>query len=168
MGLQLDLTGLNSWERVFYQTLNGDPANQRRRPKLPAIEPFDLPTVYDSRIFLVGATNLQSTYYRAGWLYYEVDGINFDDGVIFPDVGPVPQRSADADRRLILLNSVDLIIFPRLSAQLRLRFEPMPWLTRVSLALWEYQGPESDSTEELIDALRAQVATLEYKIDQLG
>ncbi|MBC7971539.1 MAG: hypothetical protein H7Z11_15695 [Verrucomicrobia bacterium] len=165
--LNVDLSGLSSWELSYSQKLVGDPANYRRKPKIPCIAPLEIPFLFDSRIFLVGASNLQKTWFRAGYLYYEVEGIKVDDRLVFTDFPSAASTAADASRHLVPLNSLDLVVFPRLSDQVRLRFEAVPWLEALTLAIWEYKGRESDSTEDQIEALRSQVATLDFKLDNL-
>lgn len=166
MSLNLNLQS-SQWELVFHSSVTGDIRNYQRRPRVSAIAPIEIPFLFDSRIFLVSATNLSKTWFKAGTLYYEVQGLGIDDRVAFPDFPGAPSSSADADRFYVTLNSLELVRFPRLSSQIRLRFEPVPWLDRVTLALWEYQGEETDTTEDLIQAVRAQITTLDFKVDQL-
>lgn len=167
MALTLNLTEAGVWELVFYRQITGDISLYRRRPKLPAIAPIEIPFLFERRIFLCGVTNLEKPWYRAGHLYCEIGGIKVSDGVLFPGLQASPSSGADLDRKEIKLNSLELIIFPRVSQQVSLRFEPVPWLDRLTIALWEYRGIETDSTEDLIESLQAQVSTLEFKVDQL-
>lgn len=164
--LTIDLSGVGSWELSYSESFQGTPSNYRKRPKVPCIAPIEIPFLFDARIFLVGASNLQKTWFRAGYLYYEVEGIKVDDRVVFTDFPSASSTAADAFRQLIPLNSLDIVIVPRLSEQIRLRFEPVPWLESVRLAIWEYKGQESNSTDDLIESLRAQVATIEFRLEQ--
>lgn len=167
MTLNLNLAEAGVWELAFYQQITGDIRLRQRRPRLPAIAPVELPALFDGRIFIAGATNREKPWYLAGHLYCEIGGLKINDGVLFPDLGARPSSGADLERKAITLNSLDLVIFPRVAPQIALRFEPVPWLDKVTFALWEYKGIETDSTEDLIESLKAQVATLEFKVDQL-
>jgi hypothetical protein len=167
MSLSANLTGANQFELVYSRQLRGNPANWKGRPRIPNIEPLEIPVLFSSRVFIVSAVNIHKTYLKAGYLYYEIEGIRIDDRVTFETVAASPFTAADAAKRLVLLNNVELVVFPRFSEQLRLRFEPVPWIDALTFALWEYRGVEADSTEELIQALRAQIASLEYRLEQL-
>lgn len=167
MTINLNLTGLGVWELTYFQRTVGNPAN--RRVRAPLIDPIELPYLTDKHIFLVGASYLAArpTWSRAGYLYQQVDGIHVDDTVVFQGLGRVPTTEIDNSRFLIRLNTVQLINFPIVSETFRLRFEAFPWIPEISLAIWEYRGAETDTTEELLQALRAKLETIEFKIDNL-
>jgi len=156
--LNANFTRLGSWELTYLQRFN---ANQR-------LEPIELPFLTDCHIFLVGATSLKAkpTWYRAGWLHQEIDGVVVDDAVIFEGLNHTPTIAIDASQQAVPLNSIQLVIFPRLTSAARLRFEAVPWLRELSLGIWEYRGAESDSTEDLIEVVRAKLETIEFKLNQ--
>ena len=58
-------------------------------------------------------------------------------------------------------------MFPKLTSSYRLRFEAFPWIEQVTLAVWEYRGTETDTTEDLINAVRSKLETIEFKVDNL-
>ncbi|MBD2202754.1 hypothetical protein H6G33_17905 [Calothrix sp. FACHB-1219] len=167
MTINLNLTGVGVWELTYFQRHVGDALNRRLRR--PFIEFIELPYLTDKHIFLVGASYLDKppTWSRAGYLYQQVDGIHVDDTVVFEGLGRVPTTEIDNSRFLIRLNTVQLIRFPVVSETFRLRFEPLPWIPQITLAVWEYVGEEIDSTEELIQSVRAKLETIEFKIDNL-
>lgn len=156
--LNANFTRLGSWELTYLQKFSS-------KQKL---EPIELPFLTDCHIFLIGATSLKakSTWYRAGWLHQEIDGVAVDDTAVFEGLGRVPTIAIDASQRAVPLNSMQLLIFPRLTSATRLRFEAVPWLRDLSLGIWEYRGSESDSTEDLIEVLRAKLESIEFKLER--
>lgn len=166
MSLSLNLSGIGNWELIYFQQFVGD--GQQRRLGNPFIEPIQLPTTTTSHVFLIGASYLEAkpSWSRAGWFYQEVGDINIDNSVIF-EGDRSPTTNIDTNRQLIRLNTTQLIIFPKLSDSYKLRFEPFPWIPKITLAVWEYLGTETDTTEELINAVRAKLETIEIKIENL-
>lgn len=156
MGLIANVGAVGAWELFYYQKILG-------------VEPVELPFTTDKHILLVGATSskVKPTWIRAGYLHQQIDGINIDDTVIYEGLQRTPSTAVDFDRKLIKLNSIDLIEFSKISNDYRLRFEPMRWITEVTLGIWMYTGTVSDSTEETLGAIRAKLETIEFKIDNL-
>lgn len=161
--LNVNLTQLGSWELTYFQKLviNNNEIS---------LSPVELPYLTNARIFLIGATSLKAkpNWYRAGWLHQQIDGVAINDSVVFEGMGATPTTAVDASQRLIPLNSLQLVIFPKLVDSYRLRFHPVRWLKELSLGVWEYRGNASDSTEDLIQSVRAKLETLEFKVDQLS
>ncbi|MBW4572649.1 MAG: hypothetical protein KME31_33140 [Tolypothrix carrinoi HA7290-LM1] len=166
MSLNLDLTGLGAWELTYFQRIQGNAQNKRVRA--PLIEPVEIPYLTDKHLFLVGATyvNAPPTWQRAGYLYQQIDGIRIDDAVIFEGLGSNSSTAVDAQRQLVRLNTIQFVNFVQLTETFRLRFEPLPWIPEITLAVWEYRGTESNTTEDLLNAVRAKLETIEFKIDQ--
>lgn len=167
MTLNLDLTAVGAWELTYYQRVVGNPQNRRLRA--PLIDPIEIPYLTDQRIFVVGASYLaaKASWARAGYLYQQIDGIRIDDTVVFNGLGQIPSAEIDYARFLINLNNIQLVIFQKITESYRLRFEPLPWIPEITLAIWEYRGTESDSTDDLINAVRSKLETIEFKIDNL-
>jgi hypothetical protein len=166
MPLNVNLSDAGSWRLVYYQQHVGVEAN--RRSRTPMIDPIDLPITIASRVLAVGATYLQAppTWNLAGFFYQEV-AVSLDDAPVFPGLAGVPTTTLDSSKRRIGLNAIELHIFPRLASEHRYRFEPVRWMPRLTLGVWEYIGPETDSTEELLQTLRVDLARIEFKVDRL-
>lgn len=158
---------LGTWRLVYYQQLIGDPRNQRTRT--PMIDPIEIPVTIASRVLAVGATYIQAppTWNVAGFLYQELDQIALNDLLVFPDIGSGGNTALDTGSRRVLLNNLQLYIFPRLASEHRYRFEAMRWIPRLTLGIWEYTGMESDSDSETLEAIRVDLARLELKVDSL-
>jgi hypothetical protein len=165
--LVANFTQLGAWELTYFQRLTAVKTNDYGRSS-PRIYPVELPYLTHCHIFLVGATSLKAkpSWYRAGWLYQQVDGISINDSVVFEGLESSPTTAADVAQKLIPLNTMSVAIFPKLADSYRLRFVPVRWLEEVTLGIWEYRGTESDSTEDLIQAVRAKLETIEFKINQ--
>jgi hypothetical protein len=166
--LNANFTQLGSWELTYLQKLVASNTSDYKYGA-PYIYPVELPYLTHCRIFLVAATSLKAkpNWYRAGWLYQQIDGVAVNDAVVFEGMNSTPTTAVDAAQRLIPLNSMHLVIFPKLADAYRLRFTPVRWLKEVTLGIWEYRGTESDSTEELIESVRAKLETIEFRINQL-
>lgn len=163
MGSNLALNTAGNWRSIYANTLL-KPSSRRSMPYLDLVE---LPITLESRILAVSATYLEAkpTWKAAGYFYQEVD-VPLNDGFTFPGMGG-NSTTVDGGKRYCGLNFNTLCIFSRLATEHRYRFEPMPWLQKLNLAIWEYTGPETDTTEELIETLKVDVARLESKIDGL-
>lgn len=165
--LNANFTQLGSWELMYLKKLVGSNEGDYRYGA-PRIYPVELPWLTHSRIFLVGATSIKAkpNWYRAGYLAQQVDGVPVNDAVVFEGMQATPTTAIDASQRVIPLNSMQLVIFPRLADSYRLRFTPVHWLKEFTLGIWEYRGTESDSTEDLIQVVRAKLETIEFKLEQ--
>ncbi|MBW4597470.1 MAG: hypothetical protein KME46_32385 [Brasilonema angustatum HA4187-MV1] len=161
-----DYTRLGNWELTFYQRFVAQSGGEFRR-STPAIDPIELPYLTDAHIFLIGVTSISAnpSWYKAGWLLQQIDNVKIDDTIIFTNLPRTPVTSVDGKQKLIPLNTIQLVTFPKLTDSYRLRFTPVRWLKDLTLGIWEYRGQETDTTEELIQAIRAKLETIEYKID---
>lgn len=176
MALSFNPSNLGSWELVYQRQLQSASNNllfgvQRPRgARIPYIDPVEIPLIPTSRIFLVGtfSRDAKPTWYRAGYLTQEILGVKVDDTVVFEGLNSSPDTTVDADNRVIGLNKVQLVVFPKYSSSFALRFETVAWIKSLNLTIWEYRGQESDTIEELIQATRAKLEAIEYKIDNLG
>lgn len=163
MNLNIDLSSANAWELLFHQKFSVNPLYRVK----PYLDPIELPFLTESRIFLVSTFSIRSrpTWYRAGYFSRQVEGIRIDDTVVFEGLERIPQTTADYGQTLIPLNLTKVVIFPKIPGSHRLRFEAVPWLSEFTLGVWEYKGIESDSTEDLIEAVQAKLEVIEFKID---
>jgi hypothetical protein len=150
----LDLLGFN-WQLLYQDSRVRDAGR---------IEAFTLPIVFHSTILAVGTSSMsaQPNWYRGGWLVRRMN---------LPGVGVgIPSRdqfNLEADNRLIPVNRTVLVHYPRDLPDFHLRFQPVSWLRDISIAVWEYTGPISDSTDDLVETLKVDIARVEAKIDRL-
>ena len=167
MGTTWSFQQLDNWRLVYYQQLIG--VENNRRSRTPMIDPVEIPVTIEGRVLAVGATYIQAppTWNVAGFLYQELDQISLNDALVFPDIGSGGLTALDTGSRRVLLNNLQLYIFPRLASEHRYRFEAMRWIPRLTLGIWEYTGAESDSDSETLEAIRVDLARLEAKVDSL-
>lgn len=163
--LNLALTTAGNFRLIYYQEHIGNSAYKGY--KIPLIDLIELPFTVESRILAVGASFIAAppTWHTAGYLFQEIGGIALDDSLIFPGVGGGgPLAVLDATQKRITLNTIELHVFPRFASEHRYRFEPVRWLPRVTLGIWEYIGAESDSTETLITSLQSDVTQIKNSL----
>lgn len=70
-------------------------------------------------------------------------------------------------RRMCRLRETTLIDFTPYSGDYQLKLEVPMWIKDITIQIWQYIGPESDSTENLIQTVRTDLARIEAKIDAL-
>lgn len=165
--LNLGLSDAGNWRLVYYQVHQGDLAN--RNTKIAMIEIIELPVTIPGRILAVGASYFEAppSWHVAGYFYQEVRGVALNAALVFPGIAGSPTTAIDASKRRIVLNAIELHIFERLATEHSYRFETMRWIPKITLGVWEYIGAESDSTEDLLQTLRVDVARIEFKVNQL-
>jgi hypothetical protein len=165
--LNINLTQLGSWELMYLRKLVGSNSSTYQYGA-PRIYPVEMPWLTHCRIFLIAATSIKAkpSWYRAGYLHQQIDGVAVNDSAVFQGIQATPTTAVDANQQVIPLNSMQLVIFPKLADSYRLRFTPVRWLEEVTLGIWEYRGSESDSTEDLIEVVRAKLETVEFKLEQ--
>ncbi|PSB20555.1 hypothetical protein C7B65_06520 [Phormidesmis priestleyi ULC007] len=133
------------------------------------IDIIEIPVTIPGRILAVGASYIAAppTWHVAGYFYQEVGGVALDDALVFPGVGGSPTAVLDASKRRIVLNTIEMHVFTRFATEHRYRFEAMRWIPRLTLVVWEYIGAETDSTEDLLQTVRVDLARVEFKVNQL-
>lgn len=160
MPLSVDLQGLGKWELIYYASHQQD--EQKNRIEV------DIPILLDKHILAVGVSSstAKPTWYRSGNLIQVLQQIELDDGVIFPGSGS-PSNTLDASRRLIVLHSIQLVIFPKVTPTYSLWFQAVPWLKSLNLGIWSYTGAQSDTTEEMVELARVDLLRIESKVDEI-
>ncbi len=163
--MPIDFTGPNKWQRVYFNRFEGNPNNAEIKAGL--IDPFEVPLTFDQHVLAVAAfsSEVKPRWRTAGYLTQTYSGIDFNDtSVTATDTSPT--SGVDAANKRIGLNTVELVIFPRLASNFFLWFDPVPWLKSLNFSIWEYQGIESpDRLEELIETVKVDIVRVEYKLD---
>lgn len=149
--------GVENWAPVYNQTKNAIWLNSTTYTPIPK---FQLPFILNSPYLLVEASNIDAK----PWWYL---GARIQQII---SVGVVPETAGTGLIR-IPVNRPKLVSFPRYTDDYLLRVEIPPWFDRMKISVWEYTGPISDTTEELIiersDVIRVDLTRIETKIDQL-
>lgn len=155
----LDLQGQGVWSQVFDERREAVQATEKVHLPIPA---FELGFSFESHILVVRCLSVTA---KAHWRFAGNLSQRFQIGT-GGVTSPLPLVTA---RRIGLkLNRADLVQFPRLTTDYELLFEPPHWLKDLRLTVWQYTGPESDTTEEMVEAARVDLIRIESKIDALN
>ncbi len=154
----LDLGNSANWQLFYSNSLAADTPLGTHKP-VPIPE-FTLPVQLDRHIIAIAITSstAKPTWYFAGFLNQRIA------------IGLVVSGLPDSDvlqRRKLYLDRISVLIFPKLSTSYSLSLELPKWFTKANLTVWEYVGPESDSTENLIATLQNTVNAIKAKTDKL-
>lgn len=150
-----DLGNPNKFE-VVYQDYKESPV-----PAFPRqdvwIEPWEFPILFDRFIYVIWAQTYRKkdNWYRAGYLYQQIANSITPEGVI------------EAQKFWVPLDRPTLLVFPKVAPQFQMKFAPAPWLLDIIVSLYEYRGEETTREEDLIQAVRVDLARIEFKVDQL-
>lgn len=170
MSIRFDVQGPNKWELVYTDTKASlDGRNRFRRQQAPLIEPFDIPVVFDSHILAIGASSqaARPTWFNCANIIQLATGVTVDDPGDWADGFTGSEPIIVSRQQLRLNQSLELFQFQPVSNELRIGFIPMPWIPEFSYGIYQFNGVVEDTTEDLIQAARAQLTTVETKIDNL-
>lgn len=104
----------------------------------------------------VGNSEAKSTWNLGGWLSQKIR----------LGVGPNQLGESVANRRL-WLRRTQLMIFEPLATTYTLEIGFPRWFKKADLIIWEYWGPQGDSTENAIDKIRGDIIGVDNKINTL-
>ncbi|MEL7143302.1 MAG: hypothetical protein AAGL08_13890 [Cyanobacteria bacterium J06573_11] len=170
MSTQFDVQGPDKWELTYVDTkVAPDGRNRYIRRRGPLIEPFDVPIVFDSHVLAISATYLAApeTWYNCANIIQLATGATIDDPGIWAD-GYTGTEPIIIDRKRLRLNqSLELFQFQPVSSELRIGIQPLPWIPQFSFGIYQFRGTVEDTTENLVNAARAQLTTVEAKVDYL-
>lgn len=162
------------WKRVYFQTHQGDPNNTKIYA--PLIAPFEIPLLFNRHILAITVIcqNVKPKWRTSGYLNQTYSGINLEEAGNISTVNS-PSAGVDAASKRIGINVLQLVMFPRLANTFYLWFDPVHWLPKITLSIWEFQGTETDNTQEKIANLealllesRANIAMLQGSLDAIN
>lgn len=136
-------TGSN-WSSVIRQTYKASPISNKKGQYAPI--PIKKASA-SSRILLAGSRNRDAkpNWYLGGYLS---QNIRYSPASLF--------STFEAGRAAIPLNKLALIMFPAVEAQgafYDLEIQFAQWHTQLYVEIWQYNGQDLDSTDELIKNL---------------
>jgi hypothetical protein len=143
----LQLGNAQNWQAFFNGSYSAQIINGGR--DFVPLGSVTLPVLSDRRILVAGTTSTAASpnWRTGGWL------------TPILQCGGAPFQQADLRSERIPLESTRILILPDLTEGYRLRFSIPRWLKQVDLEIWQYIGPEKDSTEELIRQLQTQIGS---------
>jgi hypothetical protein len=159
MSQSLQLGDSALWSRVYNQMHYAQPATPSGFMPIPA---FNIPILFSSHILAI-ATDSQ---YARSWWWLGVRAKMLIDspGTDFGELEAYGLR--------VPVNAGILARFPKLTPQYRLKIEIPWWHQEMRVTIWEYLGPDDDTTEELIrtssESIRVDLVRIETKVDNLS
>jgi len=141
--LVVDLNNAANWSNFYGTTVTAAPASSSTFTPIPE---YTVPILADKHILAVtiSASNAKPTWHFGGFFNQKVS-----TGLI---VGGIPSTDAVQKRRMYL-NRLTLMIFQPLTSTYAISVEVPKWFSDFTLSIFEYIGPQSDSTEDLINSL---------------
>lgn len=165
--MPIDFKGPNKWRRVYFNSFVGDLNN--RKIKAPLIPPFELPLIFEHHILAISASYAQAPprWRTAGYLSQVYSGIDLAESPVTETVGS-PSAGVDAAKVRVGLNVLEMVRFPRLASDFYLWFDPVHWLPKLTLGVWEFQGIEPADVEDSLRLARLDLVRIEFKLDALN
>ncbi|MEQ9671313.1 hypothetical protein [Coleofasciculus sp. G2-EDA-02] len=171
MTLQIDVTGSGKWNLTYTVAKQASEDRKKFNSRYKRlIDPFDIPIIFESHVIAVATRylNAPTTWYNAGQLIQLAIGATIND----PDAwgeGYGESEPIIISRKNVRLNqSLEIFFMEPVGSELRLGFNPRPWIPEFSMGIYEFLGTTFDTTEEMIEATRAQLTTMEAKINVIN
>jgi hypothetical protein len=164
MSLNLDLSGTNKWNRIFYQPFQGNPEN--RKIRAPLIEPFEFPFILQNHVLaiMISSSTAKASWRTAGYLTQTYPSVITGGQILLSES---PTSGVDACTKRIGLNTIELVVFPKLANQYYLWFDFVPWLPKATLGLWQFIGNQFDATQEVLETIKVDILRVEAKVDEI-
>lgn len=145
---------VNHWEEVYNQFFRATPAPGVNANAYDPIPPVAPPFIFDKFVLAIATSSVdvKPHWFLAARVKQQIRALSSN----YIDVaGPsLPLQ----------LNKTQLVVLPQVAADYKLRLDIPWWHTEMGFTIWQYVGPETDSTEDLIDTLKVDIARLEYRL----
>lgn len=153
----LELTRKGSWNQIYNEAREAVQATPEGG--FYPIPAFEVPFLFERNVLAVRCFSRTA---KAHWKLagYLVQRIRIGTG---GTASPLP--SVDSHRVYMRLNRTALVVFKRLSPTYELVLENATWLKDLQVTIWEYQGSQSDTTEDLIQTLKIDILRVESKLE---
>ena len=147
MSLLVELGNSSNWLLSDSQSFTGFP--------LPEYVP---PFQFEKHILAIYVDNFEAkeTWHFAGWVSQKIR----------LGIGPTQGAESISNKKL-WLRRTQLLIFPKLTTTYTLSVNFPQWFKRADCTIWEYWGPETNSTENAINQVQNNVLRIEQKLDTL-
>lgn len=118
------------------------------------IPPITVPFLLENDIIAISVTSdsAPSTWRFAGRVAKKIS-----TGIV---VGGLPDTTV-SDRKILLLDRINLLRFTRLTDTYAIEIEPPFYFKDIALTLWIYTGVDSDTVSE-------QLTRIEFAVDEIG
>lgn len=152
MSQSFDLTLASHWEKVYDETKTAESPLPGRFSPLKRIE---VPILLHEPVIAVGVSSTTSP---AHWRYA-------GELIQRHTVSGVSSGLVDGQKTRCILNNITLVTMPLLTPDYRLSFDVPPWIQSIDLSVWRYTGPVADSTIDLLETLKVDIARIEYGLN---
>lgn len=157
--LILNLTDQANWLQVYDASRE---VTNRTAISYTPLPPLEIPFLFDKRILSIKVTSTTAKpYWKHGGVITQRFRIGSGGSA---SVLPI----ADFTRRKLHLHRTELFIFPQYTENYQLLLDAPYWVEDLRLTIWEYTGPEADSTDELVELTRIDVLRVEAKVNALA
>lgn len=150
----LQLGNAQNWALLYSETLVSEKTLDGRGFKpIPARL---IPVVVDHRILIVGTfsnTGIRETWHTGGWITPLISWGGNNNTL-----------DADLNGWRIPLNKHRLVLLPNVASTYKLRFAPPQWMQQIAVNIYQYSGPEDDSTEVMIAQALSQLDRIESQV----
>lgn len=165
--MPINFTGPNKWRRVFANTYQGNPEN--RKIKAPLLPPIELPLLFDKHLLAIRASYFQAPprWRTSGYLTQVYTGVDLNESAV-TETSANPIYGIDAAKQRIGLNTLEMVYFPRLASDFYLWFDPVHWIPKLTIVLWEFQGIIPQTAVEAGESIRNDLVEISLKIDDLN
>ncbi|HEY9660517.1 MAG TPA: hypothetical protein V6C65_18845 [Allocoleopsis sp.] len=115
-------------------------------PVMPYLLPFTIPDLLPQgrNVVAFGAKslNVPARWKKAGNLVSMATDVEIIDTLLYEELFTVDRTELDFEFKYVPLNSINLYRFQQIQPQLSLRFDPVPWIREISLAVWIFRGDD--------------------------
>ncbi|WP_017314922.1 hypothetical protein [Mastigocladopsis repens] len=153
----LQLTTQGNWSQIYDESREAVIATSAGgHYPIPA---FEVPFLFEKHILAVPCLSKSA---KAHWRFAGnlIQRIQIGTGGSASPLPPV-----DGARVYMRLNRTALVVFKNYTSTYELLLENAPWLKDLRVTVWEYRGPQSDTTEDLIQTLKIDLLRIESKLE---
>ena len=154
-----ELGNSSNWDLLYTANHKAIPTTTKRDQYFPIPE-ITIPFLIDSNILAVHVASISA---KRNWHFAGILNQKIRIGL---SIGGSPDAVAESSRK-ISLNQIQLLTFRELTDTYAVTFKTPFWINNITLTVWEYIGAVSDTTEILIQNLKADITRIETKIDAL-
>jgi hypothetical protein len=160
MTRRLQLSNAANWEQIYNNSFTaGILGNGSAYVPIPEVE---IPVILESHVVAIHidtAVPEGRSWNFAGFLFQR-----YQLGLV---LGGIPDADTITTRKLSL-GRIQLVVFPKIAPTYSLAVKFPKWFKSASITVWQYTGPDTESSEDLMNQLIADVARVEQKIDDLS
>ena len=130
-------------------------------PVMPYILPFTFPDLLPAgrNVIALGAksVNVPARWKKAGVIVNQATDVEIIDTLLYEELFTVDRTELDFEFKYVPLNSMNLYRFQQIQPQLSLRFDPVPWIKEIDLAVWIFRGDDIGEATKYKNELLAAI-----------